>query len=147
MSTADKVTVTAGRKIQIHYSVESEGRLVDSTQGKPPHYYIHGGSSLLPAIQRHLEGRREGETVEFTLSPEETYGPHDPAALIEVPKSEMPKRELKIGMILQELTEGGQVKIGRVAEIREHSIVMNFNHPMAGKILHYRVTIHSVNDC
>lgn len=147
MTEDEKDIVMEGRKIQIHYTVEEEGRVADTTEGKPPLYYIHGGASLLPAIQRRLAGRREGETVEFTLPPEEAYGAFDPAALIEVPMSEMPKRELKVGMMLQEETGGGQVKVGRIAEIREHSVVMNFNHPMAGKTLHYKVRIHSVNDC
>lgn len=147
MSEGLKNQIAAGRKIQIHYTVEADGEIVDSTRGRPPHYYIHGGNALLPAIQKHLEGKFEGDSVEFVLTPEEAYGPWRPEALVEVPKSEMPPRELKPGMILQEDLPDGKVRVGRVAEIRADAVVMNFNHPMAGKTLHYKVRIHSVNDC
>lgn len=141
---ADKVV--PGRKVQIHFDVFAEDLLVDSTRGKPPLYYVHGGGGLLPGIQKHLEEKREGDEVEFVLSPEEAYGAFNPSAVVEVPLSEMPKRELRTGMILQEDAGEGKVRIGRIQEIKENSVVINFNHPMAGKTLRYKIIIASVNN-
>jgi len=138
--------IVKGRSVQIHFTVTSEGRVLETTKGKPPLYYVQGNPKILPAMQAKLEGLEQGASLEFVLGPEEAYGPYRPEAVIEVSRSEMPDSELKVGMMLQETLENGQIKVGRLEEIREKSVLMNFNHPMAGKTLHYHVEVVSVMD-
>ena len=141
-SASDKIE--KGRSVQIHFTVTSEGQVLETTKGKPPLYYVQGNPKILPAMQAKLEGLKQGDVLEFDLTPAEAYGPYRPEAVIEVSRSEMPECELKIGMMLQETLEEGQIKVGRLEEIREKSVLMNFNHPMAGKTLHYHVEVVSV---
>ncbi len=133
-----------GKSIRVAYTVWCGDEVMESTEGRPPLYYKHGDSRVLPAFQRNLEGLKEGDEAEFTLEPAEAYGPYRPEAVQEVPKSEMPDCELKAGQVLQDTLPDGSLKIGRVQEIREQSVIMNFNHPMAGKILRYKVKVISV---
>ncbi|HTL48094.1 MAG TPA: FKBP-type peptidyl-prolyl cis-trans isomerase [Verrucomicrobiae bacterium] len=142
---AKNEVIQEGKSVRLHYTVTSEGKIIESTRGKPPFYYVQGNPRVLPALQRKVEGKREGETLEFTLAPEEAYGLLKPEALVELPMSEMPQgRELKVGMVLQEEQPDGSLKVGRIHEIKKDSVIMNFNHPMAGKTLTYRVEVVSV---
>lgn len=136
--------IEAGKSVRVAYTVWSEETVVETTDGRPPLYYKQGDSRVLPAFQRKLEGLKEGDVAEFTLEPEEAYGVYHPDAVMEIQKTEMPECELRIGQVLQETLSDGSLKIGRVQEIRENSVVMNFNHPMAGKILRYKVRVVSV---
>ena len=136
--------IETGKSVRVEFTATSGGHVVESTAGRPPLYYVHGDGRVLPGFQKKLEGHKEGDELEFELSPEEAYGPFRDEAVIEIPKSEVPQRDLKPGMILQETQPDGTVKVGRVQEIRESGIVMNFNHPMAGKTLHYKIRVVSV---
>ncbi len=60
---------------------------------------------------------------------------------MELPKSDMPDEKLYIGMILQEKQDDGSIKIGRIAEIRNDAVLMDFNHPMAGKTVRYEINV------
>lgn len=136
--------ISQGKSVRVAYTVWCGDEIVETTEGRPPLYYKHGDSRVLPAFQRSLEGLKEGDDAEFTLEPAEAYGPYRPEAVLEIPKTEMPDRELKAGQVLQETLADGSLKIGRVQEIREQSVVMNFNHPMAGKTLRYKIKVVSV---
>ncbi len=136
--------IESGKSVRVDFTATADGQVVESTAGRPPLYYTQGDGRVLPGFQKNVEGLKEGDECEFDLSPEEAYGPFREEAVVEVPSSEMPPRALKPGMILQETLPDGTVKVGRVQEIREGTVVMNFNHPMAGKTLHYKVKVVSV---
>lgn len=136
--------ISAGKSVRVAYTVWVGEAVVETTEGRPPLYYKQGDHRVLPAFQKKLEGLREGESCEFTLEPAEAYGPWRPEALVEIPISEMPREGLAVGRVLQEEQPDGSLKIGRVQEIREKTVLMNFNHPMAGKTLRYKVRVVSV---
>ena len=146
--TAPQDKITAGKSVRIHFTVTAEdGQVLESTKGKPPLYYVQGSSRILAALQQKLEGRTEGEVLEFTLQPEDAYGPFRPEAVEEISRTEMPAdRELQAGMTLQETRPDGSLKVGRILEVRQDTVLMNFNHPMAGKVLHYKVEVTGVMD-
>lgn len=136
--------ISAGKTVRAAYTVWSDEAIVETTQGRPPLYYRHGDPRVLPAFQKKLEGMREGEETEFTLEAHEAYGPWKAEAVVDIPRDQFPAGPMKAGMILHEELPDGTLKIGRVEEVGEASVRMNFNHPMAGKTLRYKVRIVSV---
>lgn len=137
--------VEKGKKVRVEYTVKVDGKVVETTVGKPPLYYEQGKKHVLEALQRQLEGLREGDEKTFELSAAEAYGPREESRVQMIPYSELPPREsLSPDMMLQETQPDGSLKVGRVVELLDEGARIDFNHPMAGQKLHYHVRIVSV---
>ena len=130
--------------------MEVEGKIADQSQEGNPLEYIHGTGMLLPKFEAAVEGKEPGETFDFILSPADGYGEYNPKYLIDIPKTafevEGKLREdlLVVGNMIPMLNSDGQVVQGRIAEIADTTVKMDFNHPMAGKTLHFTGKVESV---
>ena len=134
------------------YELEVEGRIADKAGKEKPLEYIHGNHMLLPRFEEEVEGKEPGDSFEFTLSPAEGYGLHEPGRVIDLPKSAfvvdgvLREDLLQIGRIIPMLNSQGHVVQGTIAEIAEDTVKMDFNHPMAGKTLHFTGEVVAVRE-
>ena len=87
---------------------------------------------------------RAGEEKAVTVAPEEGYGPIDPAAQTEVPKEAIPPDALTVGTQLVARSPSGETRLVRVKEIKDGTVVIDLNHPLAGMILHFAVKVLKV---
>lgn len=141
----EDVTIQKGGQVSFDYTLTVDGEVVDSSEGKEPLQYTHGEGKIIPGLSKQLEGMRVGEEKKVEVLPEEAYGQMNPDAFQEVPRSTLPADlELQVGMMLQVSGPQGTVP-ARVAELKESSIVLDFNHPLAGKALSFQVKIVSIN--
>jgi len=142
---AEDVVVKNGSKVAFDYSLSVDGKVIDQSAGKAPLEYTHGEGKLLPGLAKGIEGMKVGEEKTIELKPEDAYGQSNPLAFQEVPASSLPA-ELKpqVGMILEANDKNGQAFPVRVAEIKGDKIVMDFNHPLAGKTLTFKVKVASI---
>lgn len=85
-----------------------------------------------------------GTEKKVTVKPEEAYGPVDPRAFQEIPKEKLPPEALKVGTMLMAQGPQGQGVPVRVHEIKENTVIMDFNHPLAGKTLSFDVKITDI---
>ncbi len=137
-----KRTVRANDVVTIEYTLTVDGEVVDSSAQHGPLSYIHGQGHLIPGLEKELQGMAVGEEKEVTVSPEEGYGVEDPNAFIALPKSEFPPTiTLEPGVQLQLSDQSGQVYNATIHEVKDDSVVLNFNHPLAGKTLHFTVKV------
>ena len=91
-------------------------------------------------------GMKAGENKSFQVSPEKGYGQENPKGIQEVPRDKLPAdMKPKVGMTLQATMPDGQAIPARITEIREDTIILNFNHPLAGKTLNFEVEVVDVN--
>ena len=144
VSQADdpKLTVTEGKLVSLEYTLQLDDKsVVESNVGAEPLTYTHGSRQLIPGLEKALEGLAVGDTKEVTVAPAEGYGEQDPNALQEVQKQLIPPDALKVGARLQGKTPNGRTVYPRVAEIKDDTVVLDFNHPLAGKTLHFAVKI------
>lgn len=136
--------------VAVSYELEVEGNIADKAASEKPLEYIHGTGMLLPKFEEAVEGKEPGEGFDFVLSPEDGYGAYDPSYMIDIPKGAFAidgvVREdlLVVGNMIPMLNAGGQVVQGVVAAVNEESVTMDFNHPMAGKTLHFTGKVESV---
>ncbi len=134
------------------YELIVEGQLADSASAESPLEYIHGSGMLLPKFEANVEDKEPGESVEFTLAPEEGYGTYDERHKIELPlaafemNGQLREDLLVPGRILPMYNSDGMVVQGRVEQVGETSVTMDFNHPMAGKTLNFSVKVESVRE-
>jgi FKBP-type peptidyl-prolyl cis-trans isomerase 2 len=141
------MTVSEGKRVSIEYTLTlADGTKVDSNVGGEPLTYTQGGQEILPALQQALVGLHVGETKQVSLSPEEGYGAVDPNAFREVEKDLIPEEARKIGAPLVARDPSGRVHHVRVHEVKDTSVVLDLNHPLAGKALNFNVTILDIEN-
>ena len=145
--TADtKQTVTEGKNVSLEYTLTLDDKsVVESNVGKQPLTYTHGTRQIIPGLEKALEGLAVGDTKEVTVAPSDGYGEKDPEALQEVQKKLIPPDALVVGARLQGQAPDGHMVYPRVAEIKDDTVVLDFNHPLAGKTLHFDVKILDIN--
>lgn len=133
-----------GSAVTIEYVLKDDaGEVLASTGGKP-FTYVHGQGQIVPGLEKALEGMRAGETKDVTVPPENGYGPVNPAAEVEVPKDRVPSEALSVGTRLAATTDTGRTVPVRVKEIKEETVVLDLNHPLAGKTLHFEIQVVKV---
>ena len=138
--------------IAVSYELEVEGKIADKASSEAPLEYIHGTGMLLPKFEAALDGKVAGDPFEFTLTPEEGYGVYNPKYLVALPieafqiDGKVHEELLVVGRTLPMLNSEGQVVSGTVAAVDEKSVTMDFNHPMAGKTLHFTGEVVDVRE-
>ena len=144
--------VEKNRVVALSYTLVVDGAVADQATAEHPLEYIHGTGMLLPRFEEEVAGKEPGEDYIFTLSPEEGYGVHNPAHVFDIPitafaiDGQIRHDLLVVGRTIPMLNQAGQVVQGTVAAVKEDSVSMDFNHPMAGKTLNFSGKVVSVRE-
>lgn len=122
-----------------------DGIMVDESEPGDPLVYLQGHEEVVPGLEKALEGKAKGDSLSVVIPPEDGYGPHDPEGVEEVPKSEFPEGlELTEGGILTATDPDGDEVDFLIKSIKGDLVVVDYNHPLAGKTLHFDVTVRDV---
>jgi FKBP-type peptidyl-prolyl cis-trans isomerase SlyD len=122
-----------------------DGEAVDESEPGEPLVYLQGHEEIVPGLEKALEGKSKGDTLQVTVTPDEGYGAYDPDGLEEVPRSEFPEGlELQAGGILSATDPDGDEVDFFIKEVKGDTVLVDFNHPLAGKTLHFDVTVRDV---
>ena len=134
-----------GRSVSVEYTLKlDDGTTVDTNVGEEPLTYQHGNNEILPALEEALLGQTVGDSKQVKLTAEQGYGQVNPEAYQEVPLEEIPEEARTVGMMLVATTEDGQQQPIRVHELKEESVILDFNHPLAGEALNFDVKIVAI---
>jgi FKBP-type peptidyl-prolyl cis-trans isomerase SlyD len=138
--------VEKGSVVSVDYELHlGDGVVVDASAPGQPMSYIHGESQIVPGLETALEGLSAGEAKQVVVAPEDGYGDHDARGLQEVPKNAFPaEMEPQVGMELMAEGPQGQTVPFVIREVKPESIVIDLNHPLAGRTLHFAVTVREV---
>ncbi|MBI2359762.1 MAG: peptidylprolyl isomerase [Deltaproteobacteria bacterium] len=140
----DKV-IKDGSVVSFEYTLSDEkGEVIESNKGKKPMTYTHGESQIIPGLEKELSGMSEGAEKNIRVKPEDAYGPVNPQAFQEVPREKLPAEAQKVGAALMARSPQGQPFPVRVHEVKEKTVVLDLNHPLAGKTLTFDVKILNV---
>ncbi|MGB7946673.1 MAG: peptidylprolyl isomerase [Candidatus Binatia bacterium] len=138
----DSNVVKDGSVVSLQYTLSGEdGKPIESNKGKEPLKYTHGNNQIVPGLEKNLAGMKMGEEKRVKVKPEDGYGPVDPKGFQEFPKEKIPAEALKVGTVLMAKGPQGQQVPVRVHEIKEKTVVLDLNHPMAGKTLVFDVKV------
>ena len=142
---APGASIKDGSRVQLEYTLtDNAGTVLDSNKGAEPFAYTHGERQIVPGLESALAGKRAGDVAKVTVNPEDGYGKVDPKAQIEVGRERVPP-DIKVGSQLTGRDPNGGTRAVRVKEIKEKSVVLDLNHPLAGKTLVFDVRILSVD--
>lgn len=139
------MTVSEGKSISMEYTLTLENKeVLDSNVGGEPLTFTQGSHQIIPGLETALDGMKAGERKQVTVAPEQGYGKVDPQAIQEVPIDQIPPDARKVGVQLQGKDGQGRVVHPTVTEVKEQVVVLDFNHPLAGKTLYFDVKILDV---
>lgn len=139
------MTVSNGKQVTLEYTMKLDDQsVVDSNVGGEPLKVTQGRHELIPGLEKAIEGMAAGEKKKVTVAPTEAYGTVDPKAFQEVDKNMVPSDSRKIGTQLEGTTTDGRKVFPRISEVKNETIVLDFNHPLAGKTLHFDVKVLDV---
>ena len=132
--------------VSIDYRLHlGDGEVVDESEAGDPLVYLHGYEEIVPGLEKALEGKAAGDKVQAVVKPEDGYGDYDPEGLEEVPRTEFPaEMELEAGGVITGTDPDGDEVDFLVKEVKKDTVVVDFNHPMAGKTLHFDITVREV---
>ena len=141
----ETMSVEKGKKVSFEYTLTVDGEIVDSSKEHGALTYTQGQGSMITGFEKHVEGMSEGDEKRFDVSPEEGYGTVNPDAVREVSRELLPKDvEPAVGMMLGAQAEDGRQLHARISEVRKDTVLLDFNHPLAGKTLTFNVKIVTI---
>lgn len=131
--------IQEGSKVSIEYTLTlDDGSKVDTNVGSEPLVYTQGEGQIIPGLEREMVGLAVGDAKDVRVVAKDGYGDVDPDALKEIEAAQVPEDARTVGSML--MAQGHAAPI-RVAEVRGDVIVLDFNHPLAGKDLNFAVKV------
>lgn len=138
--------------VSISYQLTEKGSdvLVEKVTADDPFVFLMGAGNLLEAFEQQLTGLSVGDTFDFILESEEAYGPVDENAIVKVPveaffiNGKFAEDLVVVGKPIRMQDQYGNPLIGTVIERGLENVTIDFNHPMAGKALHFRGEILAI---
>ncbi|BCV46028.1 MAG: peptidylprolyl isomerase [Shewanella algae] len=139
--------ITQHSAVTIHYRLtDAKGQLIESSFEADPMVYLHGMENLIPGLEKALEGKSKGDTLEVTIEAEEAYGPYHDGLRQEVPLEAFGDiQDIVPGMRFIAETEMGQRPV-QVTEVLDNSVIVDGNHPLAGQSLTFNVEVMDVRE-
>ena len=140
------------KMVAVDYTLTVDGKIADRSRPGQPLEFIFGTGMLLPKFEAAIVGKEPGEKVSFTLAPADGYGEIVDDAIVDLPKTifmvdgKLAEDILFVGSQIPMANAQGQRMLGVVKEIGDDTVMMDFNHPMAGKTLNFDVEVISVRD-
>lgn len=141
------LTVAKDKVVHLDYVLTVDGEIADSTAGGDPLPYLHGHHNLIQGLEDELEGMKAGEGKTVEVSPENGYGLVDENAYMDMERSKFPEDfDFSIGKPLRLNTGDGRIVSAVIKEVKDEAIVLDFNHPLAGKTLNFEVSISEIRE-
>ena len=132
--------------VRMEYTLTADGKVVDSTEGREPFQYVHGQGQVIPGLERQLAGLHAGDAREISVEADDAYGPLDPTAFVEVARDELPPDvKPEVGLTLRGMDPDGKAFRATITGVRDDSVTMDLNHPLAGKTLLFKVKILEIS--
>lgn len=131
--------------VLIHYTLTNDdGETLDTSSGREPLAYLHGGGNIIPGLERALTGKKTGDKLTVTIVPAEAYGLRDDTLIQVVPRSDFgDTQDLEPGMQFQVQTPAG-VRVVTITGLESDEVTLDGNHPLAGETLHFAVEVTAV---
>ena len=138
--------IEKGSSVKIEYTLKDDkGAVLDTNAGKEALAFTQGAQQIIPGLDKALLGMKAGDTKKVTVKPEDAYGPVDPKAEAEVAKDVLPQGAAVVGTRLLARGEDGQPRPVTVKAVKDTTVLLDLNHPLAGQTLFFDVKVVSVD--
>lgn len=151
--------------VTMDYELSIEGEVVDSSDENEPIIFLQGTGQIIPGLEKSIYGLKVGDKKLIIVQPKDGYGEIDPESIVEVPKDEFPDDfPLELGVEITVHTDNEEEEVeeedvelddddddeeemeATIVAINEKTVTLDFNHPLAGKVLTFSVNILDVRE-
>ena len=130
-----------GKVVSVHYVGKfTDGEVFDSSEGREPLQFEVGSGQLIPGFESAIIGKVVGDKVTANITPEEGYGLVREDLIVSVPLDKMPG-DVEVGQALEAQGDNGQSAQVFVKEVNEDNVIIDGNHPLAGKDLVFEIEV------
>ncbi|MFL2531965.1 MAG: peptidylprolyl isomerase [Porticoccaceae bacterium] len=138
------LTIDQGTKVTMSFSLALEnGELIDSNFEDKPATFVLGDGNLLPGFEAPLKGLKAGDQGEFLISPENAFGQRNPENMQDLTHDNFDHESIQVGDVYSFQNGEGELP-GVIVEIGDDSVKVDFNHPLAGRNIIFKVDIVEV---
>ncbi|MDO9087883.1 MAG: peptidylprolyl isomerase [Anaerolineaceae bacterium] len=166
MNTENKpIMIEDNLVVTMDYELSIEGEVVDSSDENEPIIFLQGTGQIIPGLEKSIYGLKVGDKKLIIVQPKDGYGEIDPESIVEVPKDEFPDDfPLELGVEITVHTDNEEEEVeeedvelddddddeeemeATIVAINEKTVTLDFNHPLAGKVLTFSVNILDVRE-
>lgn len=141
------MNIEKDKVVSIDYTLTNDnGEVLDSSSGREPLAYLQGYGNLIPGLEKELEGKVQGDKLVAIIDPAEAYGIRTEELVQEVPLQNFENpQDVKLGAQFQ-VQMGEQVHIATVTAVKDGTITVDMNHPLADETLHFDVEVMEVRE-
>jgi FKBP-type peptidyl-prolyl cis-trans isomerase SlyD len=137
--------IEINQTVKIMFEVRVDGVLVDGSRSNKPFEFSFGTGQVIAGLEKRIKDMKMGEAADILVPAAEAYGEYNPSAVEILPIEQFAGiKDLKVGMQIQAQDENDQPLQFIVKEIGEKEVTIDFNHPLAGKDLEYKIKIDSL---
>jgi len=142
-----KMQIENNKVATLHYILkDNEGNILDQSDDGS-FVYLHGALNIIPGLENALTGKAAGEELNVKVSPEDAYGVRTEEHIQEVPKEMFEEgADIQVGMQFHAQGPNGEMLVVTVSDVKDDTIIVDGNHPLAGMELNFDVKIVEVRD-
>ncbi len=147
--------ITKDKVVSVAYELRKDseqGNVVEKVNQEQPLTFLYGNGNLLPKFEENLSGLKIGDSFSFLLPSDDAYGPVLENAIVHVPKNifeidgKIDENILQTGNMVPMMDKDGRRLNGKILEIEDEVVKMDFNHPMAGSDLHFTGEVTEIRE-
>ncbi|WP_166384700.1 peptidylprolyl isomerase [Polaribacter sp. 11A2H] len=140
--------VKANNTVKVHYTGKlADGQVFDTSEGKEPIEFVLGQGRLIPGFEQGLIDMKLNEKKTISIAKEEAYGEVNEQLIQEIERANLPQdMEPKVGMGLVSKSPEGQEMNLMIIEVKEESVVIDGNHPLAGRDLVFDLEVVEIKE-
>ncbi len=139
--------VEDGLVVSMEYTLTVDDEIFDSADSTDPIEFIQGIGNIIPGLERELYGMKIGESKDIVVASEDGYGEIDEESYVELAPDEFPDDiPLEVGVTIEMDDEDDNHLEATIDEVGDDYVVLNFNHPLAGKALHFSIKIAAIRE-
>ena len=146
------MNVTKDKVVSVSYELNVEGEIVDKAEVESPMEFIYGNGGLIPSFEDNIKDMKAGDKFDFSIPSDKAYGPVVKEYVLNLPMSIFEREGnveeglLQVGARLPMVDQEGNQMNGLILEVKDDHVVMDFNHPLAGKDLHFTGKVEAIRD-
>ncbi len=138
------MAIEKNQVVKLQYELKVNDNLIESNLDADPIEFVFGKGELLEGLEERIASMNEGETKELTVPAIEAYGEYDKTLTEVIPANEFEGIDLEIGLVLEADDENGNTFKATVIEVDKENVTVDYNHPMAGADLDFKVVINKI---
>ena len=139
------MNITQDKVVELEYKLTVDGEVIDQSEPGEPLVYLQGHNNIIPGLERALEGKQTGDSMQVVVQPEDGYGVRDEDAIEDLERSDF-EDDIEVGATYYAQAEDGSVLPFTVLAIEGDTVQVDFNPPLAGQVLNFDVKVLNVRD-